>query len=163
MGKIILKDMFFNCHYSWFLLALVYKGWFESDNMFLLEFPSMGESGSRNEIITDTQVSVSLVITTYPPIVCKSSSTNIHVTTQTLSESGTNANMAVFDHKMSFMGNATERLGHTLKAFTYKNSKVRENGNHSDNWVNASQSDFDGSPSDEDDHHWQHQTHSTSS
>ena len=102
----------------------------------------MGESGSRNEIITDTQVSISLVITTYPPIICKSSSTNIHVTTQTLSESGTNANMAVFDHKVSFMGNATERLGHTLKAFTSKNSKVRENGNHSDNWVNASQSDW---------------------
>ena len=66
--------------------------------MFLSEFPSMGESGSRNEIITDTQISVSFVITTYPPIVCKSSSTNIHVTTQILGKSGTNENMAVFDH-----------------------------------------------------------------
>ena len=41
--------------------------------------------------------------------------------------------MRIWQFLTTIMGNATERLGHTLKAFTYKNSKVRENGNHSDN------------------------------
>ena len=46
-----------------------YLGWFESANMLLLEFPPTGESGSSSEIVTDTQISDSLVVITYPTMV----------------------------------------------------------------------------------------------
>ena len=54
--------------------------------------------------------SIVITTTTWPYI-------NIPVATQSQSESDTNKNMAVYDHRLSLVENAIERIGYTHKAY----------------------------------------------
>ena len=70
--------------------------------------------------------------------------------------------MAIYDCRLSLTESVIDRLSYALKVFDVKNSKVQEDGNHLDLSVHASQSDVDGSSSEDDDNHWKHQAHKSS-